>query len=733
VFLRGTGILVLALAILSGWWTSRPNQAQEKSTPEEPSAESTAESVPRAYLFQVPLPITGDVDDQVKRQIERQLNQLKGGAERPVFVLEFAAPKDRSGEGSQFERALSLARFLASEPLSRVRTVAYLPRSVKGHAVLPVMACEEIAVAENIEFGEAARGEPFVDATMRESYSRIADLRRTIPTAVAIGMMDASEEVLRVELVAGGTQYVLGSELAKLQQEGAVSKVETIAGRGDLVNLTGRQMRVKYGFAAHLVSDRTQLANALKVPPDSLSASISNVSGWKIVRLNLVGRMNAEQATRATRLIQDRLREGSGFLLILCIDSPGGSPLDSQRLAAFLAELDRRQTRTCAFVMGEARSDAGLVALACDDLAMTSSALIGGPGDRFISREQLADLREPVRAIAKAKSSDWSLMMAMLDTELQVFRCTREGTGEVRYFSADERSEQPDADVWKMGEPISTAEGLSTAEMNDLDLLRFSVEQFEDLPPKYGVTSPPEMLEADWFISRIEHIASQPWFSRTLLFVAFFALITEASTPGLGVPGFLSGVCFLLFFWAQFLNGTAGWLEVLLFAGGIACLIIELMVLPGFGVFGIGGSVMVIASIILASQTFVIPQNSYQLGQMPGSMFTVAAAGFGSIAAIYFMRRYLAHTPWLKNLLLEPPQSHGALPLNERESIVDFMHLLHKTGMTTTQLTPSGKARFGDLIVDVITDGDMVPPGSPVRVVEVLGNRILVQALPAKG
>ena len=61
--------------------------------------------------------------------------------------------------------------------------------------------------------------------------------------------------------------------------------------------------------------------------------------------------------------------------------------------------------------------------------------------------------------------------------------------------------------------------------------------------------------------------------------------------------------------------------------------------------------------------------------------------------------------------------------------MVDWEHLAGKRGVTTTQLTPSGKARFGDDVVNVISDGLLVPKDSVVRVIEVRGNRVLVEPL----
>jgi membrane-bound ClpP family serine protease len=707
-------------------------QAGQDAAPQG-ETESVADATPPAILFEVPLPITDDVDLRLRAQIEKKLNELPAGPQRPIFVLEFAAPEDRSGEGSQFERALSLARFLASDRLSRVRTVAFLPRSVKGHAVLPVMACEEIAVSENAEFGEAGLGEGFVDASMRETYKSIADLRRTIPAAVAVGMVDADLEVLRIETLDGSVRYILGDELPTLQETGTVSKVETVAAKGDLAKFSGRQLRLKYGFAAHMVSDRQSLAHELKVSPESLAQAPTDSGRWNVVRVNLHGRVGREQVTRIIRMIDDRQRRGNGCLFVLSIDSPGGSPSDSLRLAGYLAGLDRNTTRTCAFVVGDARADAALPALACDDLVVSETALIGGPGDYVVGASELEDLRVPIRQLATSKGRDWSIMAAMIDPKLQVFRCSRAGTGEIRYFSREERGEQPDPDLWTLGEPLQTADGLNAAAARQLGLVSFSAEAFEDIPGRYGTEEPAEVLEAGWLVAKIEQLASQAWFSRTLLFIAFFALISEASTPGLGIPGFIAGICFMLFFWAQFLNGTAGWLEVILFVGGVTSVLIEVLVLPGFGIFGIGGALMMIASIVLASQTFIIPQNSYQMSQMPRSMFTMVFAGFGGLAAVLVMRRYLAQTPWLRNLMLQPPLQERAEELDRRETLVNYTHLVHKTGVTTTQLTPSGKARFGDENIDVITSGEIVAPGALVVVVEVRGSHVLVQPVGTRG
>ena len=188
-------------------------------------------------------------------------------------------------------------------------------------------------------------------------------------------------------------------------------------------------------------------------------------------------------------------------------------------------------------------------------------------------------------------------------------------------------------------------------------------------------------------------------------------------------------LCFVVYFWSQFLHGTAGWLEVLLFVVGVVSVLVEIFVIPGIGIFGLGGGLLIITSIILASQTFVIPRNSYQLEQLPSSLMMVAAAGSGAFLAMVAMRRYLAEAPLLKRLMLPPPDEEDQQQLARREALVDYSYLLNKRGRAVTPLVPAGKAQFGDQVVDVISSGELMERGTDVYVTKVLGNHVYVQGI----
>ena len=165
----------------------------------------------------------------------------------------------------------------------------------------------------------------------------------------------------------------------------------------------------------------------------------------------------------------------------------------------------------------------------------------------------------------------------------------------------------------------------------------------------------------------------------------------------------------------------------MLFGAGVSCVALELFVIPGFGIFGLGGGAMVILSLVLASQTFLqLPQNEYQLSEFRDSLLVVAAGGAGLVAAIVMFRRYAHRAPIVRNVMLAPPEGEELDELQQREAIVEWEYLRGKRGTTTTKLTPAGKARFGDQLVDVVSDGELIPPGTDVYVVEVRGNHVLV-------
>jgi membrane-bound ClpP family serine protease len=699
---------------------------------EEPAAAAeSATSTASGIIVRVPLPMSGEVDTRLRQVIEEAISNLRGDP-RPTLVLEFRGQKGDTGESSEFERSLSAARFLAGEQLSRVRTVAWLPQSVKGHAVLPVMACEEIVMHPDAQLGAAGVHEQHLDSVVRRGYAEIASRRRTLPEAVALGMLDPTLTVYRVKTLEGD-QYLRDDELQGLQgkiasgeSEAVINSVDTVFKAGEVGVLNGRQMRLTYHFASHLANDRRELAAALGMAPGSLEEDPSLGTGWRALGVDIQGPIDRRLVNRVQRGIQDERRRRRVNFVLLRLESSGGEIAEGVRLANFLAGLNPSEVRTVAYVPAQARGAAALVALACDHLLMSEAAVLGGAGAAAPEENDADGLQDPVEQLAHAKGRNWSLLLAAVDPDVTVHRYTGEESDEVRYFAAEELEQQAQPDAWRRGSEVPTAEGFTARAAEELKLARFVVAGDAELRRIYHLEKDPELLESSWAHTLIEALADPRW-AAVLLFIACFALMTEAMSPGIGVPGFISALCFSLFFWSQFLQGAAGWLEVTLFLLGASCLALEIFVLPGFGVFGLGGAALVIASVVLASQTFVIPETSDELAQVPRSLGQLFLGGLGMIAALVIMRRVLPRTPAYNRLVLAPPEGDELAERENRESLVQLIHLVGKRGVTITRLVPAGKARFGDEVVNVLSRAGMVEAGADVLVAEVTGNRVIVE------
>jgi membrane-bound serine protease (ClpP class) len=673
-----------------------------------------------AVAVEVRLPITGTRDTQVEAAILRQLDRLKRGNERGVLVLRFDPAEDGRSGGSDFGRSLELARFLCDGRLAGIKTVAFLPAGATGHAVLVALACEEIVMAADAVLGPANADEPAVDDAMRAAYVQIATRRRTVPPAVAVALLDPAATVTRVS-TDDGEQFVAARDVEAIRQKSAVLDVEELAPVP--LALTGRRAR-ELGFVRMLAKTPADLARSLSVDERVLAIDPSIDGGWKAAQIVLAGPITADSVARARQQIERAVADGVNFLC-LRVDSAGGSPEQSLVLANRLAALDPARVRTVAYVPRQARGDAALVALACDELVIHPDAVLGGEGDAAIGGRQAAAVAASWReGVAKQRERAWSLPVAAVVPGVVVEQATQQGTGRVEYFSQEELAARDDRDSWTVGAKVGTGPiQLTGRSAESLGLVTHAVDGFDGLVKAYGLTGDIALSEPGWADRLLDALAS-PGLAWLLLLIGGAGLYIELHTPGFGLGGFVSMVAFIVYFWSQYLHGTSGWLEVMLFLAGLFCLAAEIFVLPGFGVLGLGGGVLLIASLVLASQSFVLPANDYQIRQLQWSLLGILGAAVGVSLLGVLLRRWLPSTPMLRNVLLEPPAA--ADDTLEEEGLEALVGM---EGMTTTRLAPAGKARIDGRVRDVTSDDSLVEPGTAVRVVDVRGGRLLVEPL----
>jgi membrane-bound serine protease (ClpP class) len=682
------------------------------------------------YSIRLALPITDQTVNRVKQFASKAMEKARAAGVKPYLVLEFYVPagEENFAWGSNFGSCYELANFLTSPQLNGAMTVAYLPRSIQGHAALAVMACDDIVMAPDATIGPAGVEASQIGETTRAAYREIASRRRKLTVPLALGLLDPALEILAVQTEVG-TEYVTPAGLEELKKTQAAVATEVFKTAGEPLQLSGKKAR-DLGFVTYLAGNRRELVEALDLPPLGIEDDPSLENPWRAVRIELKGPVTSDKVRRVQKMIEDQTSLHDVNFVCLWIESSGGSPADTITLVNYLLGLNPSQVRTVAYIPKDARADAALIALACDQIVMHPKAVIGGPGDLEISKDDAALLDQRIQqGLAPRKGRSWSLMAALVDPSLEVYRCTH--LGEVDYFSSDELAEQPNPGQWEKGKKVSLhnvplkLDGAAALEMNLINALAANFGEFKT---RYGLENDPALIEPGWADQFVEALGSKG-VAVLLLFIGVAGLYFEFHTPGLGIGAFVAIVCLLLFFWSQFLSAAPGWLIAIMFLSGVACILLEIFVIPGFGIFGLGGGALVILSLVLASQILVMPRSSQQVAEAQRSLLLVAGVTAALFAAALLSRKWLPHAPIMRHMILAPPEDEELASIQKRELLADFSELVGTTGVTATPLVPAGKARFGDSVIDVIADGDMIDPGKSVEVVEVRGNRVLVREI----
>ena len=701
----------------------------------------------KGYLVRIPLPVTGGVADRVISSVSRVLEKEGGsnGGERSILVLEFDNRNGSNGIGSEFEECLKIARFLTSQEMNRLRTVAYLPgpgnnprelfaegeeqqSTFESHVVLIALSCEEIAMHQKAALGNAGVEMENVDLLYSTAYRVMSEKRQAFPTLVALSMLEKDRVVYRVELKPDAVKYVEEQEYQELLKQGKVVNTSTISGANSLGFFSSQDLQ-SYRLITHRVDSRRELADRYGLSPTALEGDPSLGEKWNAVRVVINGAVTERMVSWIENALNLRVESSETNLVIIEIGSAGGDPAACIRLASRLSQMDPLKVRTVAYVPERARGVSSVVALGCDHLVMKGDASLGGDGRPELKPESLSSIREALKEIAGRKGNSWSFGYGLLDPGFEVKRYKNVRTGRVRILADEEKEQLKKPEQWQELNVVDLSAGIDGETAENLGRVRSLVEDFEELKSFYQLAEDPVLLEptlADKWVENFAHQLASPRIAWLVLFGAVFFMSMEFSNPGIGVPGFLSAVCWMLFFWSQYFDGNASVLEILLFVLGMICIVIEFFVLPGFGVFGIGGAIMVTVSIVLAVQTFVIPRSPEEMGQLTTSLLTFLGASSGFLVALFLFQKYADRIPVLRRLMLDSTEMENGLAQDARESLVDYDFLQGKSGITQTRLSPSGKAIIGNELYNVITDGRLIEKGTAIEVRKVIGNQIQV-------
>ena len=154
-------------------------------------------------------------------------------------------------------------------------------------------------------------------------------------------------------------------------------------------------------------------------------------------------------------------------------------------------------------------------------------------------------------------------------------------------------------------------------------------------------------------------------------------------------------------------------ITIILFVLGIIFCAVEMCV-PGFGVFGIMGTLMIIAGSIVR---VVCGGDLMMLLYMVIIALILFVLMFFVFSKLITKSR-LSKTPFFS---VDPAVSEG-----KTEGTKDFSALVGTVGIAQTALHPVGKAILDNQTVDVVARDGFVPQGAEVECVEVEGTRVVV-------
>jgi membrane-bound serine protease (ClpP class) len=612
---------------------------------------------------------------------------------------------------------------------------------------------------EDAALGDIGRGRPLA-ADQRESVIGLVKKRhnRLVNTALATAMLDKDQRIIKVEITSDAgakeTRILTVADWQRLADSGANIRSETIKEQGVVGVFSASEASQLGILAVQVRQTRGEVAELYGLPRLALRSEPAQNVDQNVRMIKVTGMIDPLLEAFLERQIRRAVAEGAN-LIIFEIDSFGGRLVESEQLAFAIAELDSEKVRTVAYVPDKAISGAAIIALGCDEIYMHPNAQIGdaepielGEGQVFnrVPEKLLSKLRVTMATLARLKGRSPGLLQAMCDKDLAVFAATDPETGRVTYMTEAEIEASEIA--WIQGkivresrsDNVLTVDGLRASE---LGLTQPPVHDLEQLKERLGIPAKQTLraVEATWVDDLIFVLNTRA----AMFFLIMFGVILiylELHFPS-GLMGILSVLCFALFFWSRYLGGTAGWLEVVLFVIGLACIGLEVFVVPGFGVFGISGGLLVLSSLVMAGTSFASHRMGTESGiqELGRSVGTLGASLVSVVVITAVLNRYLPSIPFFNKLILSPPgmlePGEVAEPQLKPElesvattaSILDQdPELLGRQGTSQSMLRPSGKALIEGRFLDVVSEGPFIDRGVSIEVVEVLGNRIVVRS-----
>ena len=371
------------------------------------------------------------------------------------------------------------------------------------------------------------------------------------------------------------------------------------------------------------------------------------------------------------------------------------------------------------FVNAKAFSAGAFIAAATTNIYMTPGSVIGAAtpvmlapgGDGVASlpksyEEKLnSAMRALIRATAQQKGHNPDVFEAMVDSdkELVMDGKTLNPKGKLLTLTDTEAGRtygKPPVALLSAGTIKTLPELLGKLDLAGANLVEVKPYGFE--------------VAARWITT----------LSPLLILIGMAAIYFEFKLGGIGLPLLVAVGAFGLYFFGFFAAGLAGWEDVAVFAVGLLLICVEIFVLPGHALPGVLGASLILVSLVMAMvQRWpggpVIPA----WPELHVPILTVTGGFVGSVLVMLLAGRFLPESPFFRRMELTAATSVADGYTTATSATA---HLLGMTGVAESLLRPSGKGRFDNQIVDVVTEGEFIEKGETIKVAVVQGSRVVV-------
>ncbi|MFO7977803.1 MAG: NfeD family protein [Bacteroidales bacterium] len=353
------------------------------------------------------------------------------------------------------------------------------------------------------------------------------------------------------------------------------------------------------------------------------------------------------------------------------------------------------------FVDNNAASAGALISIAADRIYMRSGGNIGAATVVDQAGEVVPDkfqsyMRSMMRSTAEAKDRDPDIAQAMVDPSIEIEGIIEEG--KVLTFTATEAMQ------WGFSEGVaeSVEEVLKEAGIQDYEIVEQQLS----------------------FTDRSIGFLISPVVSGILIMLILGGIYFELQTPGIGFPILAAIIAALLYFAPLYLQGLAENWEIALFIVGIVLIAVELFVIPGFGVTGVLGAIMIVIGLTLA----MVGNQGLDFTWVPAqevlkAFLIVIIAFFVSLTLSFYLGQKLFTTTQFGELALTSVMQTTS---GYSSANVIMRGMVGKEGTSTTMLRPSGKVEIEDDIYDATAITGFIDRGVKVRVVKYETSQLFV-------